>query len=713
MTRYLFILFVCVASVTKAQENKPRKELLQTFEKNFKDAAEQYKLLAKNLPPDKFPKTFFPATNNYEFSNSGWWCSGFYPGSLLYLYEETKQPALYAEAERILKVLEKEKYNTTTHDLGFMMFCSFGNANRIASKPEYKEILLTSAKSLATRFNPKVGCIKSWDGKPNEYLVIIDNMMNLELLFWATKVSGDSSFYKIAVTHANTTIKNHFRPDYSSYHVINYNAETGAIIQKRTAQGAADESAWARGQAWGLYGFTETYRETKDKKYLEQAKHIADFLLSHPNLPADKIPYWDFNAPGIPNALRDASAASIMASALLELSNYVDPKRSKDYWTTAETILTSLSNNTYKAAPGTNGGFIIQHCVGHMPNKTEIDVPLTYADYYFIEAMKRYKGSLNTTGFIDNIKPVNYASFKPGERWYDNKGEIINAHGGGLLYAANKYYWFGEKRGQHASEGVNVYSSKDLYNWKYEGLAFAQSDDTLSDVRKGCVIERPKVIYNKRTKKYVMWFHLELKGKGYSAARAGVAISDKVTGPYKFVSSFRPNGNMSRDMTLFVDDDGSAYHIYSSRENYDLRIAKLTDDYLSATKKDTMLFSKHREAPAVFKYQNQYYLITSGCTGWTPNKASLHVSNSLWGPWQLTETNPMAGPDADSTFGSQSTHIQPIQGQKDRFIFMADKWNPKNLKDSRYVWLPVQFKNSALTVEWMDEWGTGFWFKKS
>ena len=387
-----FFFVECLScSAQKMGSYKKNKKLLQTIEQNFKDAGEQYKVLAKNLPADKFPKTFFPATGQYEFSNSGWWCSGFYPGTLLYLYQQTKDNTLYTEAERILKVLEKEKNNTTTHDLGFMMFCSFGNANKIEPKSEYKEILLTSAKSLASRFNPKVGCIKSWDGKANEYLVIIDNMMNLELLFWATRVSGDSSFYKIAVTHANTTMKNHFRSDYSSYHVINYNSETGAVQQKKTAQGAADESAWARGQAWGLYGFTVMYRETKDPKYLEQANHIANFILSNPNLPADNIPFWDFNAPGIPNALRDASAASIMASALLELSNYTDRKKSKKYMASAETILRSLSNDAYKAAAGTNGGFIIQHGVGHMPNKTEIDVPLTYADYYFVEAMIRYK----------------------------------------------------------------------------------------------------------------------------------------------------------------------------------------------------------------------------------------------------------------------------------------------------------------------------------
>jgi rhamnogalacturonyl hydrolase YesR len=216
-------------------------------------------------------------------------------------------------------------------------------------------------------------------------------MMNLELLFWATKVSGDSSFYKIAVTHANTTMQNHFRSDYSSYHVINYDPQTGQIKQKKTAQGAANESAWSRGQAWGLYGYTVCYRETKDEKYLNQANHIAQFILHHPNLPSDKIPYWDFNAPGIPNALRDASAASIIASALIELGGYAAEKEKSEYLSAAETILQNLSGTPYKADAGKNGGFILQHCVGNMPEKTEIDVPLTYADYYFIEAMKRYK----------------------------------------------------------------------------------------------------------------------------------------------------------------------------------------------------------------------------------------------------------------------------------------------------------------------------------
>ncbi|QKZ13509.1 glycoside hydrolase family 43 protein [Spirosoma sp. KUDC1026] len=298
--------------------------------------------------------------------------------------------------------------------------------------------------------------------------------------------------------------------------------------------------------------------------------------------------------------------------------------------------------------------------------------------------------------------------FTPGERWYDQNGALINAHGGGLLYQNETYYWFGEKRGQSASEGINVYSSKDLYNWKAEGMALAKSTDPQSEIAVGGLMERPKVIYNPKTKQYVMWFHLELPGQGYKAARAGVAVSDKVTGPYRYVNSFRPNGHMSRDMTLFVDDDGSAYHIYSARENYDLRITKLTDDYLSASQADTLLFSKHQEAPALFKKDGQYYMITSGCTGWAPNQASMHVAQSLFGPWKPVG-DPMQGPLADKTFGGQSTYIQPVQGKKDAFIFIADKWNPKDLKDSRYLWLPITFENNQPVVKWVNSWNLNQW----
>lgn len=394
MKKWFLIFFVFSALFATAQKLtaiRPIKGMVRLLEKDLADAATQYAVLAKARPADKFPKTFFPSTGAYEFSNSGWWCSGFYPATLLALYQETSTGELGTEALRMLELLKKEQYNTGTHDLGFMMYCPFSAAKKVfPAEKSYDSILMNSARSLATRFDPKVGCIKSWNSKEGDFLVIIDNMMNLELLFWATKYSGDSSFYKVAVTHANTTLLNHFRPDHSSYHVVNYNRETGAVQKKQTAQGAADSSAWARGQAWGLYGYTMAYRETKDPRYLQQAKDIAAFILHHPRLPADNIPYWDFDAPGIPDALRDASAAAIISSALLELLEYTDAATAQQYFKHAEKILQVLSTPAYKAAPGKNGGFILMHGVGHNPNKTEVDVPLTYADYYFVEAIERY-----------------------------------------------------------------------------------------------------------------------------------------------------------------------------------------------------------------------------------------------------------------------------------------------------------------------------------
>lgn len=384
------IIAMLMIGCGNSAQYKPDAELLETISQSFKDAAGQYRFMKEKLPPDQFPKTYYASRDELETTGSGWWCSGFYPSVLLYLYQQTRDQALYDEALRIMEVLKKEQYNTTTHDLGFMMFCSFGNANAIDPKPEYKEILINSARSLSSRFNPTVGCIKSWDSKEGDFLVIIDNMMNLELLFWAARETGDSSYYNIAVTHADNTIKNHFRDDYSSYHVLNYDPETGAVNEKRTAQGYSDESAWARGQAWGLYGFVVMYRETKEEKYLAQANKIADFILTHPNLPQDKIPYWDFDAPDIPDALRDASAGAILASALLELNQYVDHENGREYLSVAQTILKTLSTSEYKAEPDTNGGFILKHGVGHFPDGSEVDVPLTYADYYYVEAMKRY-----------------------------------------------------------------------------------------------------------------------------------------------------------------------------------------------------------------------------------------------------------------------------------------------------------------------------------
>lgn len=388
--KYLFLIVaISLFSCT------PKSETLETkIDSTLQRAATQYTLLMENLPNGRYPKTYHVAEDKLETSGSEWWCSGFYPGTLIYLDEVLGKNTFDKEITRVLSDLEKEQYNTSTHDLGFMMFCSFGNANRLNPSPEHAEILMNSAKSLITRFNDTVGCIKSWDSSDDSFLVIIDNMMNLELLFWASEYSGDQSYSNIAITHANTTLKNHFRENNSSYHVINYDKNTGKIKTKHTAQGYADESAWARGQAWGLYGYTVMYRATKEKKYLDQAVAIANFLLDHPNLPEDKIPYWDFNAPDIPNALRDSSAGAIMASALLELNMFVNGDLKSKYFGAAEKIIQTLTTDEYIAKEGTNGGFLLKHGVGHLPKKSEVDVPLSYGDYYLIEAMMRYKNLL-------------------------------------------------------------------------------------------------------------------------------------------------------------------------------------------------------------------------------------------------------------------------------------------------------------------------------
>jgi unsaturated chondroitin disaccharide hydrolase len=353
----------------------------------------QYSLMTSVMKDKEgqLPRTI-DSDGKLRTENSRWWTSGFYPGCLWYLYEYSGDTKMRDEAMMMTARVEQEKYTTNNHDVGFILYCSFGNGLRITGEESYNEVLLTGAKSLSTRFRPKIGCIQSW-GSNNRWQcpVIIDNMMNLELLMWAFKKSGDSSYYHIAVSHADTTMKYHFRPDYSTYHVVSYDTVTGKVQVRQTSQGFSDESAWSRGQSWGLYGYTMMYRETKLDRYLQQARHIADFLINHPNLPEDKIPYWDYNAPGIPDAARDASAGSIMASALIELSGYASPEIGKKYLQVAETQIRTLASPLYRANPGENGNFILMHSVGSIPANSEVDVPLTYADYYFIEAMMRFR----------------------------------------------------------------------------------------------------------------------------------------------------------------------------------------------------------------------------------------------------------------------------------------------------------------------------------
>ncbi len=409
----MLLVFFSIAYSYAQKENtfSRGKGLREIIEKSLDQSTKQYKFLKSITPEDRFPKTYEGREKGSVTSTAKNWTSGFYPGTLVYLYEYTKDKELLNEADNKFTFLKSQKDNKNTHDLGFIMYCSFGNAYRITKKEEYKDILVQSAKSLASRYNSKVGSIQSWDriksldgSKYWDFPVIIDNMMNLELLFFASKVTGDESFKKIAVTHAETAMKNHVRPDYSSFHVVAYNPETGEINSRETYQGFAHNSTWARGQGWGIYGFTMVYRETGDKRFLKTAQGMADFFLNHKNLPKDKIPYWDFDAgqPGVQpsfnyNAFkysvipRDASAGALVASALIELSGYSDKEKKQKYLNAAEIIIKSLSSPVYTASVGENGGFILKHSVGNLTKDREVDVPLSYADYYYVEAMLRYK----------------------------------------------------------------------------------------------------------------------------------------------------------------------------------------------------------------------------------------------------------------------------------------------------------------------------------
>jgi unsaturated chondroitin disaccharide hydrolase len=389
---YFLLVFLLNISLVSLFAQTPNEQMSQLIEDQFAFAAKQYKVLEKNVPADKMPKTYYAATGKVESSETKWWCSGFFPASLLYIFEHTQDLEVLAIAKKRLALQEPMKHYTGNHDLGFMMFAPFGNAYRLFKDPKDHKTIDTAAMSLITRYRPQIKSIQSWNKNKNfNCPVIIDNMMNLELLLWATANGGDPKFREIAVNHANSTIANHYRSDYSAFHVLDYDLETGKLIAGKNHQGYNDASAWSRGQAWGFYGFTMMYRFEKDEKYLNHAKKIIKFLLNHPNMPEDKIPYWDYNVPSIPNALRDASAASIMASGLLELAQYTKGKESKYYTETARQIIVKLASDQYRAKLGDNGGFLLMHGVGHLPGNSEVDVPLTYGDYYFLEALHRYK----------------------------------------------------------------------------------------------------------------------------------------------------------------------------------------------------------------------------------------------------------------------------------------------------------------------------------
>ena len=371
------------------------KHAIDVAEYQLKQSAAEFD--TTQLFPRSWKADKFRAVDAYD------WTSGFFPGSLWIGYQLTGDEALKSEAEKYTARLHEIPAYKGTHDLGFMVFCSYGMQQAIENDEVSAAAIVEASNSLSSRFCDSVGLIRSWDFGPWNYPVIIDNMMNLELLFEATRLSGDSTYYNIAVSHADQTLENHFREDGSSYHVVDYDPRTGEVLGRCTAQGYSDESAWARGQAWAIYGYTMAYRYTRRPEYLDRAEKVYEFVFTHLNLPADLVPYWDFDALNIPNEPRDASAAAIIASALYELNCFSD---NKEYKNTADKILEALSSPAYRAETGRNHYFLLMHSVGSWPDHVEVDVPLNYADYYYLEALKR-KRDVEMSGKLQEF-PASY-----------------------------------------------------------------------------------------------------------------------------------------------------------------------------------------------------------------------------------------------------------------------------------------------------------------
>ena len=375
------LIFITACQTEKKKEYKTQSNLLES---SFQ------RILKFPVDSTAIPRSVDLETGDYKNVASKDWTSGFYAGSLWQLYRITKDSAYLKKAVEWTAFQEKEKYNGRTHDMGFKIMCSFGNGLDIIPNSAYRDVIIKSAQTLSGRYDSIIQSIRSWDHNSDrwQYPVIIDNMMNLELLFKTTELTGDSSYYQMAVKHANTTLKNHFRPDGSAYHVVDYDSISGKVRERVTHQGYADESVWARGQAWAIYGYTMCYRFTKDIAYLNQAEKTANFMISHPMLPEDGIPYWDLNDPSIPNAPRDVSAATIMVSAMYELYQYT---LEKSYLNYADKVMEHLLTEKYLLPQDSSYPFILKHSTGNWPKNDEIDVPINYADYYFLEALIRQK----------------------------------------------------------------------------------------------------------------------------------------------------------------------------------------------------------------------------------------------------------------------------------------------------------------------------------
>jgi rhamnogalacturonyl hydrolase YesR len=387
---YLVLIFGFTALFTACKpEVKLNKE---TLENNTETVLQNrfQKLLEYPVDSLSFPRSMSIAHDTIRKVPSKDWTSGFFPGNLWKIYQLTGDERYKEKAAEWTALMANQQWNGKTHDMGFKIFCSYGEGLKVEDNQTYRDIIVQSAKTLCTRYNKNVGSLRSWDFKSDvwEFPVIIDNMMNLELLFETTKITGDSTYHNIAVQHANTTLKNHFRPNNSIYHVVVYDTITGNVKEKVTHQGINDDSSWARGQGWGIYGYTMLYRYTKNPIYLKQAEATAKFYMENPNLPEDGIPYWDFNDPAIPNAPRDASAAAVVSSALFELYGYT---KNKVYLDFATKTLNNLNSSNYLLEDSINQPFILNHSTGDWPKNSEINAPIVYADYYFLEAMLRQK----------------------------------------------------------------------------------------------------------------------------------------------------------------------------------------------------------------------------------------------------------------------------------------------------------------------------------
>ncbi|WP_405293806.1 glycoside hydrolase family 88 protein [Algibacter sp. Ld11] len=388
MKKHILLIVIIINLISCKNKSSTEITSVKTAKESLN--ARYKKLLEYPLDSLAFPRSVNLKTNTLKKVLPKDWCSGFFPGNLWQIYDLTGNEAYKNKAKEWTAYIENEKFNNRTHDMGFKIFCSFGNGLKYEDNDDYKQIIVESAKTLSTRFNTNISSIRSWDFNKDvwQFPVIIDNMMNLELLFEATKISLDSSYHHLAVKHANNTLKNHFRPNNSCYHVVDYDTITYQPRMKVTHQGFANESSWARGQGWAIYGYTMAYRYTQDKKYLDRAEATANFFINHENLPKDGIPYWDFNDPSIPNAPKDVSAGALVSSALVELFGYT---KNEDYLNYSKKVVNSLNSKNYLLNENIEAPFILDHSTGNWPKKDEMDEPIVYGDYYFLETLIRLK----------------------------------------------------------------------------------------------------------------------------------------------------------------------------------------------------------------------------------------------------------------------------------------------------------------------------------